>query len=406
MMDSEASRIKQIRLTSILTVTCGAVASGGLVKFAFDAMPPDPGPNANRDTDSDSKKAQTSIDALKTAQLPGEIAAAEKVVVLQEMSSLKSTIPTQPTTQAIKKPATTQTPQTKTRAKAQVKLASLQKPQLLSKALPIIEPPPQTSLKLPPKLRLSAPRVQPRTVALPETPSLTSSNMVSARLTPSTVTLSNLSSDAPDLTAQLNDIRGHWAQYFIQTLADRQIVRGYGNGRFRPDAPIKVAEFTSLLQQAFPNTTPPISFRDLQASVKHNAPTRAEAAMFVHQTLVKSEIVMTVTDLKIRGAVTRPGRYSLAGLSEQDPRLSKLPTIARAIEYAGGIRPGADLGRVQIRRTTETGQKHTIMVNLNNPDQDVVLQQGDEVTIPSTSAAQSQPRQARTLNRLDGSTRR
>jgi hypothetical protein len=385
------------------------VVSGGLVKFAIDAMPPDPASTANQDTDSDSNKARTSIDSLKTAQLPGEIAAAEKVTVVQEMSNITSTIPLQPTTQAVKKSAIPLKPQTKAqakaRAKAQVKLASLQKVQLLSKALPIIEPPPQISLKLPPKLKLSAPRVQPRIASSPMTSRLASSNLDSSRLTPSNLTSSNLTSDVPDLTAQLKDIRGHWAQYFIQTLADRQIVRGYGNGRFRPDAPIKVAEFTSLLQQAFPNTTPPISFRDLKASVKHNAPTRAEAAMFVHQTLAKSDMVMTVTDLKIRGAVTRPGRYSLAGLSEQDPRLSKTPTIARAIEYAGGIRPGADLERVQIRRTTETGQKHTITVNLNNPNQDVVLQQGDEVTIPSVSAAQSQPRQTRSLNRLDGSIR-
>jgi hypothetical protein len=311
----------------------------------------------------------------------------------------------QPTTQAIKKSTPPQTPQAKAQAKAQVKLASLEKAQLLSQVLPIIEPPLQIPLKLPPKLKFSTPRVQPRIASSPTTSNLTPSNLASSRLTPSNLTPSNLTSDVPDVTAPLNDIRGHWAQYFIQTLADRQIVRGYGNGRFRPDAPIKVTEFANLLQQAFPHTTPPISFRDLQASVKQTAPTRAEAAMFVHQTLVKSEMVMTVTDLKIRGAVARPGRYSLAGLSEQDPRLSKAPTIARAIEYAGGIRPGADLERVQIRRITETGQKHTIMVNLNNPNQDVVLQQGDEVTIPSASAAQSQPRQAQTLNRLDGSTR-
>lgn len=62
----------------------------------------------------------------------------------------------------------------------------------------------------------------------------------------------------PTVTTYRNvtDIRGHWAQAFIQPLLERNIVQGAVDRRFRPDAPITRLEFATLLQQAlqqFPN---------------------------------------------------------------------------------------------------------------------------------------------------------
>lgn len=55
----------------------------------------------------------------------------------------------------------------------------------------------------------------------------------------------------PAAGTQLKDINGHWAQANITALVDQQIISGYPNGTFRPDATISRAEFTTILVKAF-----------------------------------------------------------------------------------------------------------------------------------------------------------
>ena len=62
------------------------------------------------------------------------------------------------------------------------------------------------------------------------------------------------------------DIQTHWAQECIRQLAQRQLVSGYPDGSFRPDAPVTRAEFAALVRKAFPKIPPvrsAITFKDV-----------------------------------------------------------------------------------------------------------------------------------------------
>lgn len=61
------------------------------------------------------------------------------------------------------------------------------------------------------------------------------------------------------------DVRGHWAQTFIEGLAARDIIRGFPDGTFRPDLPVTRAQFAALVNKAFARTPirNPIQFADV-----------------------------------------------------------------------------------------------------------------------------------------------
>ena len=50
-----------------------------------------------------------------------------------------------------------------------------------------------------------------------------------------------------------SDIEQHWARECIIALAKRDVIRGYPNGRFRPNAVVSRAEFAALMQRVFPD---------------------------------------------------------------------------------------------------------------------------------------------------------
>jgi polysaccharide biosynthesis/export protein len=107
----------------------------------------------------------------------------------------------------------------------------------------------------------------------------------------------------------------------------------------------------------------------------------------------------------IVGEVSRPGPYTISAadlrstnqqtdlsfvsIEQQQGAVVGLPTITRALKIAGGITTEADIRRVQIRRRIRGGTEQTIMVNLwdllqkGDPTQDVLLQEGDSVIIPT-----------------------
>lgn len=110
----------------------------------------------------------------------------------------------------------------------------------------------------------------------------------------------------------------------------------------------------------------------------------------------------------IVGEVNRPGPYTVSSSdlrsTNQQTDLSfvsieqqgagavvGLPTITRALKIAGGITTEADIRRVQIRRRVRGGNEQTITVNLwdllqkGDATQDVLLQEGDSVIIPTAS---------------------
>ena len=113
--------------------------------------------------------------------------------------------------------------------------------------------------------------------------------------------------------------------------------------------------------------------------------------------------------IAVVGEVFRPGSYTVANdartaaagvpgvtgqsLSTQTgtQSTSPFPTVTRAIQVAGGIKPLADIRRIQIRRATRSGTEQTLDVNLQNLikdgdlRQDTILQSGDTIVIPTAT---------------------
>lgn len=117
------------------------------------------------------------------------------------------------------------------------------------------------------------------------------------------------------------------------------------------------------------------------------SPIKAEASFAPAQNQPLNVVVV--------GEVTRPGPQVV-----QPDQSGARPTVSRAIQVAGGIRPAADITRVQVRRPTRQGNIQTVTVDLNrlllngDRDQDLILQQGDTIVVPTAS-------QINTLQALD-----
>lgn len=59
---------------------------------------------------------------------------------------------------------------------------------------------------------------------------------------------------APASAADFSDTRSHWARPFIEALADKQIIAGFSDGTFKPDAPVTRAQFAAIIKNAFNNS--------------------------------------------------------------------------------------------------------------------------------------------------------
>ena len=82
----------------------------------------------------------------------------------------------------------------------------------------------------------------------------------------------------------------------------------------------------------------------------------------------------------------RPGAYEFEG-EEGGGRT----TVTQVVQTAGGIRPSADIRKIQVRRQTRSGSQQLIdldfwqLLQAGDLSQDLVLQQGDTVIIPEAS---------------------
>ncbi len=192
----------------------------------------------------------------------------------------------------------------------------------------------------------------------------------------------------------LTDVKGHWAESYIESLAAKGVARGFRDGSFRPDTLVTSQQFVLMTQKAF--TASPISYTDLQQLHPDRVPTRADAAAFIYQTLAKAESAPLTMAVQVSGAVPRPGIYAIANGSRIDaPANAGVPTVSRAIQQAGGALEGANLKQVQIHRIGETSARQVINVDVRqllktgDRSRDIVLQQGDKLFIPA--AATSNP---------------
>jgi len=123
-----------------------------------------------------------------------------------------------------------------------------------------------------------------------------------------------------------------------------------------------------------------------------------------------SKVVQPI-NIAIVGEVARPGPYEITGggagtggataavtgaatgvAAAGGATAGGPPTITKAIQVAGGITSQADVRSVSIRRPTRSGQFRVINVNLwellrtGDISQDVILQNGDTITIPTATA--------------------
>jgi polysaccharide biosynthesis/export protein len=109
-------------------------------------------------------------------------------------------------------------------------------------------------------------------------------------------------------------------------------------------------------------------------------------------------------NIAVIGEVYRPGPYIVsgdartgeAGVPGGSSQGGNAPTVTRAIQVAGGIRPQADIRQIEIRRPTRSGTQQTIAINLwellksGDLRQDVILQEGDTVFIPTATVLSSE----------------
>ncbi|MBC7969085.1 MAG: S-layer homology domain-containing protein [Verrucomicrobia bacterium] len=194
------------------------------------------------------------------------------------------------------------------------------------------------------------------------------------------------------INTSLTDVKGHWAESYIESLAAKGVARGFRDGSFRPDTLVTSQQFVLMTQKAF--TASPISYTDLQQLHLDRAPTRADAAAFIYQTLAKAESAPLTMAVQVSGAVPRPGIYAIANGSRIDaPANAGVPTVSRAIQQAGGALEGANLNQVQIHRIGETSARQVINVDVRqllktgDRSRDIVLQQGDKLFIPAAATA-------------------
>lgn len=61
----------------------------------------------------------------------------------------------------------------------------------------------------------------------------------------------NIPPDPGNTPPALSDIKGHWAETFIQGLFDKGLISGFSDGTFKPDAKMNRAQYAALLVKAF-----------------------------------------------------------------------------------------------------------------------------------------------------------
>ncbi|WP_287248466.1 MULTISPECIES: SLBB domain-containing protein [unclassified Moorena] len=90
--------------------------------------------------------------------------------------------------------------------------------------------------------------------------------------------------------------------------------------------------------------------------------------------------------IAISGEIKQPGSYVLPLINN-----AQFPSLAQAVQLAGGMTQSADLERVEIRRTQPSGITDTITVNLSqllqagDLSQNLILRDGDVIMIPTTT---------------------
>ncbi len=69
----------------------------------------------------------------------------------------------------------------------------------------------------------------------------------------------------PQVLTALTDLNGHWAEPFVRNLVNQNLLTGFPDGSFHPNAPVSRAEYAVMIAKAFnpPAVNPQPNFQDL-----------------------------------------------------------------------------------------------------------------------------------------------
>ncbi|NJN30826.1 MAG: DUF1565 domain-containing protein [Synechococcales cyanobacterium RM1_1_8] len=72
----------------------------------------------------------------------------------------------------------------------------------------------------------------------------------------------------PLVHSTLTDVQGHWAEPFVRAMVDQNLLRGFSDGSFQPDAAVSRAEYAGMIAKAFEPVAryPEPNFQDITAN--------------------------------------------------------------------------------------------------------------------------------------------
>lgn len=126
-------------------------------------------------------------------------------------------------------------------------------------------------------------------------------------------------------------------------------------------------------------------------------------------------------NVAVIGEVYRPGPYVISSANsviqeagqvgtQGGAQTSGQPTVSQAIQRAGGIKPEADIRKIQVRRLTRFGDEQVLDVDLwkllqdGDLKQDIALQSRDTIIIPASTTINSEERIAQSNSTLSPET--
>lgn len=198
-------------------------------------------------------------------------------------------------------------------------------------------------------------------------------------------------------TAQtrFTDIRGHWAQPCIEQLASQQVIAGYPDGRFRPNWPVKRAEFAAMIRKAFPfaeTVRPAISFSDIsQRNWAYSAIRQAYQTGFLsgypgrvfkpNQNISRVQVLVALAS----GMDYAPGGFSSLNLMTLFDDAAQIPDYAvSAVAAAAENRLVVNYPNVELLRPNQQATRAEVATFLCQ----ALL--GDSSPVPEEYVAQSQ----------------
>lgn len=159
------------------------------------------------------------------------------------------------------------------------------------------------------------------------------------------------------------DLQSHWSQPFVELLAARGIVRGYGDGTFQPDREIQAAHFGIMLHRAklyrlkvlqrelgmvnhkaiapapagltVATATPATETEAAILLQTHNIRTRAQAAVFIYRNM-QEQVVGQVPAVDAAGKPALPEPTSLVQTFKPDfaePAENAAPSLSEGFQW-------------------------------------------------------------------------